>query len=104
MVHLHEITEDRRMRYAAKPLFVITLAAGGCAPPGGTEGAAPSGAVTGGVEITDPSYGPSPALPTPDTAHQVSRFPRVLGWPEGKTPTAPPGFTVTRYADDVVRP
>jgi glucose/arabinose dehydrogenase len=92
------------MRYAAKPLFVITLAAGGCARPGGTEGAAPSGAVTGGVEISDPSYGPSPALPTPDTAHQVSRFPRVLGWPEGKTPTAPPGFTVTRYADDVVRP
>jgi glucose/arabinose dehydrogenase len=91
------------MRPFVPPLLAILLAAGACArsaTPGGTEPAAASR----GAEITDPGYGPSPALPAPDTTHQVSRFPRVVPWPEGRTPTAPPGFTVTRYADGVVRP
>src|SRR5918995_2721192 len=88
------------MRYTVPPLMAIALAAGACAPPAGRGETTPSVA----AEITAPGYGPSPALPPPDTTHQVSRFPRVLRWPEGRTPAAPPGFTVTRYADDVVRP
>ena len=88
------------MRYAFPPLMAISLAAGACARPAGTGATTPSAA----AEITAPGYGPSPALPPPDTTHQISRFPTVLRWPEGRTPVAPPGFTVTRYADDVVRP
>src|SRR5688500_19449354 len=89
------------MRPFVHPLLAILLAAGArSATPDGTAPAA----ATRGAEISDAVYGPSPALPAPDTIHQVSRFPTVVPWPAGRTPTAPPGFTVSRYADDVVRP
>jgi glucose/arabinose dehydrogenase len=91
------------MRYTVPRLLAIALTAGACARSPGAGEAAPS-ADTSPTGIMDPGYGPNPALPPPDTSHQVSRFPRVLHWPEGRTPVAPPGFTVTRYADDVVRP
>lgn len=44
------------------------------------------------------SYGPRPRLPRPDTTHSVARFPRVVGWPEGRTPSAPRGFEVSLFA------
>jgi glucose/arabinose dehydrogenase len=28
----------------------------------------------------------------------------VIGWPQGKTPVAPEGFTVTKFAGDLVNP
>ena len=38
-------------------------------------------------------------LPSPGKSHiQLSK---VLGWPEGKTPVAPPGFVVTKFADSL---
>jgi len=37
-------------------------------------------------------------LPAPDTNAAKTKFSKVIGWPEGKTPTAPEGFTVTKYA------
>ena len=42
--------------------------------------------------------GPSPALPKPDPAAAASRFSRVVGWPEGRTPTAPAGFKAAAFA------
>lgn len=45
-----------------------------------------------------PGTGPNPTLPQPNPSATVSRFSRVVGWPEGRTPTPPPGFTVTAYA------
>lgn len=42
--------------------------------------------------------GPRPALPRPDTLQSATRFPRVVGWPSGKTPQAPAGFRVELYA------
>ena len=97
------------MRYAIYPLVALALATGACAPSPaaggpGPSGAAPSAATPGASVVTDPGYGPEPALPPPDTTHKVSSFPKVLHWPEGRAPIAPAGFTVTRYADDVVRP
>lgn len=43
-------------------------------------------------------------LPAPDPEHSVERRGKVIGWPEGKTPTAPPGFVVSKYADDLKNP
>jgi glucose/arabinose dehydrogenase len=40
-----------------------------------------------------------PKLPPPNATPSVTKFPKVIGWPAGKTPTAPAGFTVTLYAD-----
>ncbi|MDY3551495.1 sorbosone dehydrogenase family protein [Gemmata sp. JC717] len=40
-----------------------------------------------------------PQLPPPFETKSVTKHPKVIDWPAGKTPTAPPGFTVTLYAD-----
>ena len=37
-------------------------------------------------------------LPTPYATTPTKRSSKVIGWPEGKTPVAPAGFTVTKYA------
>jgi glucose/arabinose dehydrogenase len=42
---------------------------------------------------------PQPKLPPPFDTKSVTKHPKVIGWPAGKTPTAPAGFAVTLYAD-----
>jgi glucose/arabinose dehydrogenase len=44
------------------------------------------------------------ALPAPYATESVKNFSEVVGWPAGKTPQAPAGFTVTEYAGDLVSP
>ena len=44
------------------------------------------------------------ALPAPDTNATKSKFSKVIGWPEGKTPVAPAGFTVTKFAEKINNP
>ena len=51
-----------------------------------------------------PGAGPKPALPAPGDNSKTARFPVVTGWPDGKAPSAPQGFTVTKYAGDFVYP
>jgi glucose/arabinose dehydrogenase len=51
-----------------------------------------------------PGRGPSPLLPAPDTTASANRLSTVLPWPKGRTPTAPPGFEVSLYADGFQRP
>lgn len=50
-------------------------------------------------------FGPSPPLPAPQSSliPQVG-VPDVVGWPAGAAPKAPPGFTVTRYAEGLEHP
>src|ERR1700712_2339578 len=43
-------------------------------------------------------------LPAPYATPSVSGFSEVIGWPEGKTPVAPDGFTVTRFASGLNNP
>lgn len=43
-------------------------------------------------------------LPHPNATKSTTLFSKVVGWPKGKTPTAPPGFTVTRFADGLKNP
>src|SRR5215471_92009 len=55
----------------------------------------------------DPLVGfcPDPSLPPPQSSlvPQVG-VPDVVGWPAGASPKAPPGFTVTRYAEGLDHP
>lgn len=44
------------------------------------------------------------ALPPPDTNASKNKFSKVIGWPDGKTPVAPEGFTVTKFASDLKSP
>lgn len=43
-------------------------------------------------------------LPAPDTTDSNEKYSKTIGWPAGKTPTAPAGFTVTRFATDLKHP
>ena len=43
-------------------------------------------------------------LPAPNPDASKNRFSKVIGWPEGQTPTAPAGFTVTKFADNIKSP
>jgi glucose/arabinose dehydrogenase len=43
-------------------------------------------------------------LPAPYATASAKKFSKVIGWPIGKTPVAPKGFTVNQYAGNLVNP
>ncbi len=43
-------------------------------------------------------------LPPPYTTKSAMNFSNVIGWADGRTPKAPEGFTVTKYADKFENP
>jgi len=43
-------------------------------------------------------------LPAPFATESKTKVSNVIGWPEGKTPIAPAGFTVTKFAGDLDNP
>ena len=43
-------------------------------------------------------------LPPPYATESKTNSSKVIGWPEGKTPKAPEGFTVTKFADGFENP
>lgn len=43
-------------------------------------------------------------LPPPYATASATKTSTVIGWPEGKTPTAPDGYTVTKFADSLNNP
>jgi glucose/arabinose dehydrogenase len=43
-------------------------------------------------------------LPAPYATKSAVHFSNVIGWPDGQTPKAPAGFTVTEFARDLVSP
>jgi glucose/arabinose dehydrogenase len=50
-------------------------------------------------------FGPDPPLPPPQTSLIPGiGVPDVVSWPAGASPTAPPGFTVTRFAEGLEHP
>ncbi len=44
------------------------------------------------------------SLPPLSASKSVSNYSKVIGWKNGRTPTAPEGFTVTQYADGFENP
>ena len=52
----------------------------------------------------DPTYGPNPHLPEPDSSHKVQKFNTQTEWPEGAKPKAPEGFNVTPFARNLPTP
>ena len=53
--------------------------------------------------ISETSYSKK-SLPAPHETKSTMRFSKVLGWPKDKTPIAPTGFIVTRFADGLDNP
>jgi len=48
--------------------------------------------------------GSSPTLAAPFASESAVNFSKVIGWPENMTPTAPEGFEVERFADNLISP
>lgn len=44
------------------------------------------------------------SLPPPYATKSVKNYSKVIGWPENKTPQAPPGFVVTKFAEGLKNP
>jgi len=44
------------------------------------------------------------SLPKPYSTPSAKNFSKVIGWKDGRTPTAPEGFTVTKFADRLAHP
>ena len=53
-------------------------------------------------DATNTQLPATPDLPAPGKSEK--RFSNVIGWPDGKVPTAPAGFVVTEFARDLVNP
>jgi glucose/arabinose dehydrogenase len=59
------------------------------------------------VAARDSAPSPSakpPAFPPPFHTESATRFPKIIGWPEGKTPVGPAGFQVSVYAGGLNHP
>lgn len=50
------------------------------------------------------AYAQTPDLPEPYATRSVRNFSKVIGWPEGRTPRAPEGFKVEKFADGLKSP
>ncbi len=53
---------------------------------------------------TDETGSTKDTLPPPFQTKSTTNYSRVIGWADGKTPLAPAGFTVTKYADNLEHP
>ena len=57
------------------------------------------------IDSSAMSYQPkADSLPLPYATKSVKNFSTVIGWPENVAPQAPPGFTVTKFADGLQNP
>ena len=56
------------------------------------------------VKNNSDSLAYSDTLPAPFATKSNRNFSKVIGWPAGKTPVAPAGFVVSRFADSLDNP
>ncbi|WP_342647131.1 sorbosone dehydrogenase family protein [Mucilaginibacter sp. CSA2-8R] len=56
------------------------------------------------ADTTASAAGQQVSLPAPYATKSTSTFCKVIGWPKGKTPTAPAGFKVSLFAEDLNNP
>lgn len=54
--------------------------------------------------VTDSTTHDTSAVTLPAPGESNTNFSKVIGWPEGKTPSAPAGFTVTKFAAALKNP
>jgi glucose/arabinose dehydrogenase len=59
---------------------------------------------TGSTDTVHTNAAQEVTLPDPDTNATKSKFSKVIDWPAGKTPIAPAGFTVTKFAEKIKSP
>ncbi|MCY7420571.1 MAG: sorbosone dehydrogenase family protein [Chitinophagaceae bacterium] len=58
----------------------------------------------GDTSLLTSTTGLQDSLPPPNATKSNIKFSKVIGWPDGKTPIAPEGFVVTKFADGFNNP
>jgi glucose/arabinose dehydrogenase len=58
----------------------------------------------GKLDTVNTAYKQPVNLPAPFATKSVYHYSKVIGWPAGKTPTAPAGFEVLKFADNLQNP
>src|SRR5262245_58760810 len=86
------------MRWLFSSLCALSAAAGVAAARQSAPSTAPAD-----TRIVAVGPGRDVVLPDPDI-HPVRRVPKIVGWPAGRTPSAPAGFRVTLFADKLEFP
>lgn len=95
---LNSVFRIRFMKYA-QPIWLILLlllALAGCQPQPKSE--------AGKTDTTVATPTQNVGLPAPYATESAKNFSTVVGWSNGKTPTAPAGFQVTMYANKLLNP
>jgi glucose/arabinose dehydrogenase len=70
-----------------------------------SDSAATGASDTNKVDTTGVTANQQPdTLPPPFATASAKNYCKVIGWPDGKTPTAPAGFTVTKFAGKLDNP
>ncbi len=90
---------------AASALAVASCQPG--QPKGGEDVGAAGSTERGEVELRQvggPDIGSDPELAQPKATPSAVNFPKIIGWNEGRQPTAPSGFQVTLFADSLEYP
>ncbi len=83
-----------------KPIFILAVGCLLLAACGGNKSVA-----TTETQNSSKGYVPdSIPLPAPFATPSARNNSKAIGWPEGKMPTAPAGFTVTKFADGLDNP
>ncbi|MET0241934.1 MAG: sorbosone dehydrogenase family protein [Flavitalea sp.] len=59
---------------------------------------------TSSATAANAEYKDTTTLPPPFETKSVNHFSKVIGWKDGKTPIAPQGFTVSKFADSLENP
>jgi glucose/arabinose dehydrogenase len=88
------------MHYRIYSFFLIAMAALSC----GEEPSQKKAENAGKEDTVATAYQQAVELPAPYATKSVQRFSKVIGWPAGKTPTAPAGFQVIKFADSLNNP
>ncbi|GAB2771206.1 sorbosone dehydrogenase family protein [Hymenobacter latericoloratus] len=89
---------NRNLAGPALSLLTLLAACGGPSKEEKAEAAATTPADTVATPTTAVN------LPAPYTSESKTKRSKVIGWPQGKMPTAPAGFVVTKYADGFESP
>jgi glucose/arabinose dehydrogenase len=83
------------IRLPAMQILAAMLIFQGCSPD----------SKSGGKQTDAASYQlANDSLPPPYATKSVKNYSKVIGWPDGKTPTAPSGFKVTKFAEGLHNP
>lgn len=101
----HELPFFFKIWYMKKVLYIVAFSSiiFGCKNEKSVSEGRKDDLADNGLTTVKTAIGPL-ELVAPFSSESVSKNSDVVGWPDDKTPVAPEGFTVTRFADELEHP